>query len=139
VKEALTQGYNVVATARNTENAEKALGNHPNLLIVKLDVTNQEEVKQSVAAATERFGQIDVLVNNAGYGLLGYFEEMSEKAIHRQMETNLFGTMKVTRAILPVMRRQGTIFIFQKGSQSGIYWCSNLSHIYPQNNFLLFY
>ncbi|MCD8193494.1 MAG: SDR family oxidoreductase, partial [Tannerellaceae bacterium] len=120
VQKDLTQGYNVVATARNTESAKKALGDHPNLLVVKLDVTDEKEVKQAVTAATDRFGQIDVLVNNAGYGLLGYFEEMSEEAIRRQMETNLFGTMKVTRGILPIMRRQGKGLVITVSSTSGI-------------------
>jgi NAD(P)-dependent dehydrogenase (short-subunit alcohol dehydrogenase family) len=120
VREALDNGYNVVASARSVEAAEKTLGTHPNLLLVKLDITNDEQVKEAVAAAVERFGQIDVLVNNAGYGLLGYFEEMSDKLIERQFQTNVFGTMKITRAILPVMRKQGFGFVVVVSSTSGI-------------------
>jgi NAD(P)-dependent dehydrogenase (short-subunit alcohol dehydrogenase family) len=120
VKEALANGYQVVASARNVESAEKTLGAHPNLLIVKLDITNDEQVQNAVSAAMERFGQIDVLVNNAGYGLLGYFEEMSDESIRNQFETNVFGTMKITRAILPVMRQQGVGFVVVVSSTSGI-------------------
>lgn len=120
VNEALAQGYNVVATARKTEEAEKNLGTHPNLLIVKLDITDDGQVNEAVKQTLDRFGRIDVLVNNAGYGLLGYFEEMSEDSIRRQMETNVFGTMKITRAILPVMREQKSGFVVTVSSTSGI-------------------
>lgn len=120
VKEALAQGYNVVAAARKIEEAEQNLGTHPNLLIVKLDITNDSQVEDAVKAAIDKFGRIDVLVNNAGYGLLGYFEEMSEASIRRQIETNLFGTMKITRAILPIMRAQESGFVVTVSSTSGI-------------------
>jgi NAD(P)-dependent dehydrogenase (short-subunit alcohol dehydrogenase family) len=120
VKEALDNGYNVVASARSVENAAQTLGTHPNLLLVKLDISNDEQVQAAVAAAVARFGRIDVLVNNAGYGLLGYFEEMSEKSIREQIETNVFGTMKITRAILPVMRQQQSGFVVTVSSTSGI-------------------
>jgi NAD(P)-dependent dehydrogenase (short-subunit alcohol dehydrogenase family) len=120
VKEALANGYQVVATARSVESAEQALGTHPNLLLLKLDITNDAQVQEAVAAALARFGQIDVLVNNAGYGLLGYFEEMSATSIRQQIETNVFGTMNITRAILPVMREQGAGFVVVVSSTSGI-------------------
>lgn len=120
VKEALAQGYNVVAAARKTNEAERNLGAHPNLLIVSLDICNEAQVNQAVEATIAKFGRIDVLVNNAGYGLLGYFEEMSEETIRRQIETNLFGTMKITRAILPVMREQKSGFVVTVSSTSGI-------------------
>lgn len=119
-KEALNKGYKVVASARNPEGMEETLGNSPNLLTVKLDITNDEQVKSSVNAALKRFGRIDVLVNNAGYGLLGYFEEISEKLIRQHMETNVLGTMKITRAVLPFMRKQGSGWIIVFSSTSGI-------------------
>lgn len=120
VKEALSNGYNVVAAARNIDGAQQTLGEHPNLLLVKLDISSDEQVKDAVKATIDRFGRIDVLVNNAGYGLLGYFEEMSEDSIRRQIETNVFGTMKITRAILPVMRAQNSGFVVTVSSTSGI-------------------
>ena len=120
VKEALAQGYNVVAAARKPQEAEQNLGLHPNLLIVKLDICDDEQVLTAVSATMERFGRIDVLVNNAGYGLLGYFEEMSEDSIRQQIETNVFGTMKITRAILPIMREQKSGFVVTVSSTSGI-------------------
>lgn len=120
VKEALGNGYNVVASARNIDEAKETLGEHPNLLLVKLDISNDAQVSDAVKATIDRFGRIDVLVNNAGYGLLGYFEEMSEASIRRQIETNVFGTMKITRAILPVMREQKSGFVVTVSSTSGI-------------------
>lgn len=120
VKEALAQGYKVVAAARNIQEAEQNLGIHHNLYIAKLDICNDEQVQRAVTVAMEKFGRIDVLINNAGYGLLGYFEEMSEDTIRRQIETNLFGTMKITRAILPIMREQKSGFVVTVSSTSGI-------------------
>lgn len=119
-REALARGYKVVAGSRRRESAEEALGQFSDLLTVELDITNEVQVEDAVLAAVERFGRIDVLVNNAGYGLLGYFEEMSEEAIRRQFETNVFGTMKLTRAVLPVMRGQGGGFVVSVSSTSGI-------------------
>ncbi|MCJ8009687.1 SDR family oxidoreductase [Lederbergia wuyishanensis] len=119
-KEALNKGYKVVATARKTEGMEKTLGESPNLLITSLDITNEGKVQSSVKAALERFGTIDVLVNNAGYAQLGYFEETSEGLVRQQMETNVFGTMKLTRTILPTMRKQGSGTIIVFSSAMGI-------------------
>lgn len=113
-KEALGQGHRVVATARKTEEMENTLGSSPNLLISNLDITNDDQVQASVQAAMAKFGRIDVLVNNAGYGQLGFFEETSEDQIRQQMETNVFGTMRLTRAVLPIMRKQrsGNVIVF---------------------------
>jgi NAD(P)-dependent dehydrogenase (short-subunit alcohol dehydrogenase family) len=119
-KEALDRGYKVVAAARKPEGMEKFLGDSPNLLTVRLDITNDEQVQSSVNAALSRFGGIDVLINNAGYGLLGHFEEMSEELIRQQIETNVFGTMKLTRAVLPILRRQGSGWVIVVSSTSGI-------------------
>lgn len=136
VKEALLQGYNVVATARKKEEAEQNLGAHPNLLIVRLDITDDQQVQEAVKATIDKFGRIDVLINNAGYGLLGYFEEMSEKSICRQFKTNVFGTMKITRAILPVMRKQGNGFVVTVSSTSGIKAVAG-SSVYSASKFAL--
>jgi NAD(P)-dependent dehydrogenase (short-subunit alcohol dehydrogenase family) len=119
-KEALDSGHRVVAAARKPEEVRAALGDSPNGLVVKLDITSDEEVHAAVNAALDRFGRIDTLVNNAGYGLLGYFEECSEKLIRQQMETNVFGTMKLTRAVLPTMRRQRQGLLVTVSSTSGI-------------------
>jgi NAD(P)-dependent dehydrogenase (short-subunit alcohol dehydrogenase family) len=135
-KEALDRGYKVVATARNPESAGKMLGNFPNLLIAKLDITNDEQVQSAVKAALDRFGRIDVLVNNAGYALLGFFEETSEKLIRKQIETNVFGTMKVTRAVLPFMRKQGSGLVIVLSSASGIRAVGG-SSIYSASKFAL--
>jgi NAD(P)-dependent dehydrogenase (short-subunit alcohol dehydrogenase family) len=135
-KEALSRGYKVVATARNPESAGETLGNSPNLLIAKLDITNGEQVQSAVNGAMDRFGRIDVLVNNAGYALLGFFEEMSEKLIRHQIETNVFGTMKVTRAVLPLMRTQGSGLVIVFSSTSGIRSVGG-SSIYSASKFAL--
>lgn len=103
---ALAQGDNVVATARNPNAVTERFGNHPNLLAVALDVTNEAQAQDAVQAATERFGRIDVLLNNAGFGLMGAIEEASNAEIEAVYRTNVFGLLNVTRAVLPVMRQQ---------------------------------
>ncbi|TDL63441.1 SDR family NAD(P)-dependent oxidoreductase [Rhodococcus qingshengii] len=135
-KEALDNGYKVVATARKTEGMRGTLGDSPNLLITNLDITNEEQVQSTVNDALEKFGRIDVLVNNAGYGQLGYFEETSEELIRQQMETNIFGTMKLTRAVLPTMRNQGSGFIVVFSSMMGIMSMEGGS-IYSSSKFAL--
>lgn len=108
---ALSRGDNVVATARNQASVEKELGSSPNLLIVPLDVTNEEQAQAAAAKAIERFGRIDVLLNNAGFGLAGAVEEASAAEVESLYRTNVFGLLSVTRAILPHMRAQraGTV------------------------------
>jgi NAD(P)-dependent dehydrogenase (short-subunit alcohol dehydrogenase family) len=103
---ALAAGYAVVATGRNPENVEKAVGAAEDLLTVRLDVTDPASVQAAVDAAVERFGRIDVLINNAGNFYAGYFENISPEQFRAQMETNFFGPLNVTRAVLPVMRAQ---------------------------------
>lgn len=120
VKEALSNGNKVVATSRSIEAAEKNLGGHENLFIVKMDITDNAQIRAGIDAAIEKFGTIDVLVNNAGYGLLGIFEEMSEESIRKQLDTNVIGTMEVTRAVLPTMRKQGSGLVVSISSTSGI-------------------
>ena len=119
-KEALDNGYKVVAAARNPEDTKKALGDCPNLFCVKLDLLDEQFIQNAVKEAIGKFGRIDVLVNNAGYGLLGYFEEFSDTLIRRQMETNVFGLMSLCRAVLPDMRKQRSGWIVNFSSTSGI-------------------
>jgi NAD(P)-dependent dehydrogenase (short-subunit alcohol dehydrogenase family) len=108
---ALERGDNVVATARRAEAVTDALGANANLLALPLDVTDETQARAAAAAAVARFGQIDVLLNNAGFGLLGAVEEASANEVDRVYRTNVFGLLNVTRAILPHMRsrRSGRI------------------------------
>src|SRR5436309_4182260 len=120
VKPALAAGHAVVATGRNTDAVARALGNAADLLVVKLDVTRPEDAKAAVAAALGRFGRIDVLVNNAGNFYAGFFEELSPEDFRAQVETNLFGPVNVTRAVLPVMRGQRRGLVVTISSTAGI-------------------
>lgn len=105
-KAALAAGNKVVATGRNIEKVTNAIGGtSEDVLVVKMDVTNAAEIEAGVDAAIEKFGSIDVLVNNAGSFYAGFFEELSPAQMERQMATNLFGPMNVTRAVLPGMRK----------------------------------
>jgi len=108
---ALAKGDSVVATARNPATVTERLGNHPNLLAVALDVTDEAQAKTAVARAIERFGRIDVLLNNAGFGLLGAVEEATQSEVEAIYRANVFGLLAVTRAVLPHMRarRSGRI------------------------------
>jgi NAD(P)-dependent dehydrogenase (short-subunit alcohol dehydrogenase family) len=122
VKAALAAGQRVVATGRNPDAVGKAIGagKSDDLLIVKLDVIKPDDAKAAVAAATARFGRIDVLVNNAGNFYAGFFEEISPDDFRAQIETNLFGPVNVTRAVLPVMRGQRRGLIVTISSTGGI-------------------
>jgi NAD(P)-dependent dehydrogenase (short-subunit alcohol dehydrogenase family) len=120
VKAALAAGHSVVATGRNTDAVAKALGKADRLLVVKLDVTLPEDATAAVSAAVERFGRIDVLVNNAGNFYAGFFEELSPEDFRAQVETNLFGPVNVTRAVLPVMRGQRRGLVVTISSTAGI-------------------
>jgi NAD(P)-dependent dehydrogenase (short-subunit alcohol dehydrogenase family) len=119
-KAALAAGDAVVATGRNPQRVSAALGAHEDLLVVKLDVTDPADAQAAVTAAVERFGRIDVLVNNAGNFYAGFFEEISPQDFRAQVETTLFGPMNVTRAVLPVMRAQGSGFVVAISSTAGI-------------------
>jgi len=103
---ALRAGDAVIATARNPQDITDRLGEQPNLLAVRLDVTREDEAHQAVAAGIKRFGRIDVLINNAGFGVLGAVEETSASETERLFATNVFGLLNVTRAVLPHMRAQ---------------------------------
>lgn len=117
--QALQAGDRVVATARRAQAVVEALGNHPNLLAVELDVTSQEQAELAVKQTMERLGSIDVLVNNAGFGLLGAVEEASPAEVESLYRTNVFGLLAVTRAVLPQMRRQHSGHILNFSSIGG--------------------
>jgi len=117
---ALKDGNKVVATGRNTEKVAKAIGADENLLVVKLDVTSTADAEAAVKAALDRFGRIDVLVNNAASFYAGFFEELSMEQIDRQVQTSLYGPMIVTRAVLPAMRRQRSGHIISISSTAGL-------------------
>ena len=120
VKAALDAGHAVVATGRRTDVVARALGRSDDLLVVTLDVTRPEDAKAAVVAATERFGRIDVLVNNAGNFFAGFFEELPPEDFRAQIETGLFGPVNVTRAVLPVMRAQRGGLIVKISCSAGI-------------------
>jgi len=105
-KAALAAGHAVVATGRSTDAVARAVGTANDLLVLKLEVTRPEDAKAAVTAARERFGRVDVLVNNAGNFYAGFFEEIAPEDFRAQIETNLFGPVNVTRATLPVLRAQ---------------------------------
>jgi NAD(P)-dependent dehydrogenase (short-subunit alcohol dehydrogenase family) len=102
---ALKKGDGVVATARNPKTITERFGEHPNLLAVKLDVAVEEQAIAAAKAAIDRFGRIDVLLNNAGFGLMGAIEEASASEIEAVYRTNVFGLLTVCRAVLPYMRK----------------------------------
>jgi NAD(P)-dependent dehydrogenase (short-subunit alcohol dehydrogenase family) len=117
---ALADGHAVVATGRNPDRVTAALGAHEDLLAVSLDVTDPASVSAAVDAAVDRFDRIDVLVNNAGNFYAGFFEEVTSKDFRAQIETNLFGPLNVTRAVLPVMRAQRAGLVVTFSSVAGI-------------------
>jgi len=118
-KALLAAGLKVVATGRNTDRVAKALGKSDDLLIIKLDITKLEDAETAVKLAVERFGSIDILVNNAANFYAGYFEELSPEQMGQQLTTSLVGPMNVTRAILPVMRKQRSGQIISISSVAG--------------------
>lgn len=119
-KAALAAGHAVVATGRDPGKVAEAIGNHDRLLAIKLDVTRPEDAQTAVEAAVGKFGRIDVLVNNAGNFFAGFFEELSPEQVRQQIETLLFGPMNVTRAVLPVMRKQRSGLLLTISSTAGI-------------------
>jgi NAD(P)-dependent dehydrogenase (short-subunit alcohol dehydrogenase family) len=119
-KAALAAGHAVVATGRNTEKVSAAIGEHDHLLAVKVDVTDPTDAEAAAAAAIDRFGRIDVLVNNAGNFNAGFFEELSPEEFRAQIETTFFGPVNVTRAVLPVMRAQRSGLVVTISSTAGL-------------------
>jgi NAD(P)-dependent dehydrogenase (short-subunit alcohol dehydrogenase family) len=119
-KAALGAGHAVVATARDAQKVTEVLGEHENLLAVSLDITDPDAAEAATKAAVDRFGRIDVLVNNAGNFYAGFFEEISPEQFRQQMETNFFGPLNLTRAVLPVMRSQRSGHVITFSSTAGL-------------------
>src|ERR1700674_4740587 len=119
-KAALAGGHKVVATGRNTDKVAKALGKSADLLVVKLDITKPADAESAVKAAMDNLGRIDVLVNNAANFYAGFFEELTPEQMERQLSTSLIGPMNVTRAVLPVMRKQHSGLVITISSTAGL-------------------
>jgi NAD(P)-dependent dehydrogenase (short-subunit alcohol dehydrogenase family) len=119
-KAVLAAGHLLVATGRDAAKVTAAIGEHDSLLALRLDVTRPEDGRTVVEAAVAQFGRIDVVVNNAGNFFAGFFEELSPEQVRNQIETLLFGPMNVTRAVLPVMRKQRSGLVITISSTAGI-------------------
>jgi NAD(P)-dependent dehydrogenase (short-subunit alcohol dehydrogenase family) len=119
-KAALAAGHSVVASGRDKDRVVKNLGQSNDLLAVVLDVTNRANAEKAVRSTVERFGRIDVLVNNAASFYAGYFEELTPEQMDRQLAASLIGPMNVTRAVLPVMRKQRSGHIISISSSAGL-------------------
>jgi NAD(P)-dependent dehydrogenase (short-subunit alcohol dehydrogenase family) len=135
-KAALAAGQKVVATARDASAVTKALGESEYLLALNLDVTRPSDAETAVKAAVAKFGTVDVLVNNAGYGHFGPFEEASVEDVAKQFDVNLFGAMHVTRAVLPEMRVRKSGRVFNISSIAGLQGFG-LSSLYCSSKFAL--
>ncbi|WP_226583609.1 SDR family oxidoreductase [Acuticoccus sediminis] len=135
VRRFASEGWNVVATMRQPD-AGQTLAALENVLVTRLDVQDRESIEMAVTAGLDRFGRLDVVVNNAGYGLFGIFEGASREAIQNQFDVNLFGVMDVTRAILPHFRanRAGTIINVSSGA--GVFGAP-MASIYSASKFAL--
>src|SRR5687768_1829344 len=119
-KAVLGAGHALVATGRDPGRLAERLGPSDDLLALKLDVTRREDAEAAVGSAVERFGRIDVLVNNAGTFEAGFFEELTPEQIERTLAANLVGQMHVTRAVLPVMRKQRSGHVITISSTAGL-------------------
>src|SRR4051812_48746761 len=117
---ALEAGYRVAATARNTGQLKEFTEKFPDqILPLQLDVTSKEQIQEAVAQTIARFGRIDVLVNNAGFGITGAAEAFTDEEVRSQLETNLYAPIEITRAVLPYMRKQKSGNILQVSSIGG--------------------
>jgi NAD(P)-dependent dehydrogenase (short-subunit alcohol dehydrogenase family) len=118
---ALQRGDKVAATARNTDDLDDLVEQYGDAVLpLQLDVTDRDQVAAAVKAAHETFGSLDVVINNAGYGLFGTVEEITEQQLRDQLETNLFGVLHVTQAVLPILREQGSGHIIQISTIGGV-------------------
>jgi NAD(P)-dependent dehydrogenase (short-subunit alcohol dehydrogenase family) len=118
---ALERGDRVAATARDLAALDDLVAEHGDAVVpLRLDVTDPDQARAAVRAAAERFGRVDVVVNNAGYGLFGYVEEITPDELRDQLDVNLFGVLHVTQAALPLLRAQGSGHVVQVSSSSGV-------------------
>jgi len=118
-RQLLAKGENVAATSRNKKELQDQVGDHPDFLALQLDLTNETDVEQAITATIQRFGSLDVVINNAGFGLLGAIEELSDAETRQNFEVNVFGSLNVIRKALPQMRLQGSGHIFNVASIGG--------------------
>jgi NAD(P)-dependent dehydrogenase (short-subunit alcohol dehydrogenase family) len=132
---ALAAGHAVVGTARSAQSVTRALGEHDDLLTVDLDVTDPADAQAAVAATVERFGRLDVVVNNAGSFQAGFFEEMTPEAFQSQIETTLLGPVNVTRAVLPQLRAQRSGLVVTISSAAGIASSVEFTSAYAASKF----
>ncbi|MFD2287539.1 SDR family NAD(P)-dependent oxidoreductase [Pedobacter petrophilus] len=119
VKKLLEIGYRVAATSRNLNDLSKAVGENENFLPLSVDLLSEKSVETAVGEALSKFGQLDVVVNNAGYGMLGALEELSDKEARENFDVNVFGSLNVIRKVLPQMRKQQSGHIFNISSIGG--------------------
>lgn len=119
IEQLLAKGYNVAATSRRLADLEKAAGSHPNLLSLEVNLTDELSVKGAIDATIAKFGTLDVVVNNAGYGLLGAIEELTDTESRQNFDVNVFGLLNVIRQALPHLRNQGSGHIFNISSIGG--------------------
>ena len=134
-KAALAAGHAVIATGRTPEKVTAALGDHDDLFVTKLDVTVPADAEAAVQAAVERFGRIDVVVNNAANFYAGFFEEITPDDFRAQVETTLFGPVNLTRAVLPVMRSQRSGLVMTISSTAGIVASGDFVTAYAASKF----
>lgn len=118
-KQLLNKGYNVAATSRNITDLQNAVGEHENFLPLSVSLTSEASVKEAIKATIGRFGNIDVVVNNAGYGLTGSLEELTDREARDNFDVNVFGSLNVIRAVMPHLRAQHSGHIFNISSIGG--------------------
>ena len=119
VKKLLSNGENVAATSRNVSDLSKAVGEHENFLPLAVDLINESSVEAAISQTISKFGRVDVVVNNAGYGMVGALEELSDKESRENFDVNVFGSLNVIRKVLPQMRKQQSGHIFNISSIGG--------------------
>jgi NAD(P)-dependent dehydrogenase (short-subunit alcohol dehydrogenase family) len=119
VKQLLERGDNVAATSRRLSDLEAAVGTHANFLPIEVDLTNEQSVATAINETIAKFGRLDVVVNNAGYGLLGAIEELSDAESRGNFDVNVFGLLNVIRQAMPHLREQGSGHIFNISSIGG--------------------